>query len=143
MFRKSVVAILILLYSASAIGMPLHFHYCRGELKHVTLFLKMECHEVTSEQISPNCCKKAQTLCESGPSWNNCCDDDTRWIQDNLPAICSKSPDPVIIAPATSTLPNLSISDELALAPFNTGLCEFIPLETPRYLAHCALIFYG
>jgi hypothetical protein len=146
--RRFLVAILVLLYSASAIGVPLHFHYCRGELKHVTLLVKMECHVPESGMAGHACCQKEYTQCGNAlQSFNTCCNDATRWLQDHAPAVCPKDhagdiqtksgTDDIAVEHRIAPVPQITISDLLLRTESDTGD------KAPRYLRFCALIYYG
>jgi hypothetical protein len=144
MFRKSAVVILILLYSASAIGVPLHFHYCRGELKHITFFVKMECHEPGADQAVHACCQgmKAETC--SGHTLNNCCDDATQWIQDNLPAICAKNTeDQTNIAQVAVIRLDQTFESKAVYTAGKPSEDVKNNIGIPLYVLQCALIYYG
>jgi len=142
--RKIVVGLLILLYSASAIGLPLHFHYCKGVLKHVTLFVKMTCHELELERTAHACCK-SHTQCSAGPTMNTCCDDATEWIQDSIPAILARDVEFDLtllvnaVAPSSAKSLNTVITQEV----FGPGPDAGPPPGPPIYLLTCSLIYYG
>lgn len=143
MVRKFVVSVLVLLYSASAIGLPLHFHYCGGELKHVTLFVKMSCHEPEQEQDPHACCKNKAAQCHAGLTMNSCCDDATEWIQDNVPAVQARALDlvlyPISYAVAIPVLN--SLHSEMEPGVYSDDADP--PPGLPFYLLACALIYYG
>lgn len=142
MYRKSLVAALMLLYSASAIGVPLHFHYCQGELKHVSFLLKMECHDIGSESTGHACCQKAQLHCGSGHTLNSCCDDATQWLQEDISALCAKSELDLSGDWSTPTCPcslqNICTDSGVSIS---NGSSE--SGSNPLYLIQCAFIFYG
>lgn len=143
MLRKSLVAALILLYSATAIGVPLHFHYCRGELKHVSFLLKMECHVPETGTAEHACCKTTKPQCGNGQTLNSCCDDATQWIQDDLPAICAKS-DLDQLSGLTAMIPASVPTIEYALHHILPSTDhDFQQVHPPLYLLQCAFIFYG
>ena len=144
MLRKTLVATLTLLYSATAIGMPLHFHYCRGELKHITVLVKMECHVPNPVKSDHTCCKSIKPHCEATYALNNCCDDATQWIQDDIPALCLKNSEfeDISFAQAVdNTLPGLS---DLSETNQSAELFKEPSYhKSPLYLLQCSLIYYG
>lgn len=142
MYRKSLVAALMLLYSASAIGIPMHFHYCQGELKHVSFLLKMECHDPGTGQTDPACCQTSRSHCASGQTLNSCCDDATQWIQDDLPAICAKS-DLDLDGDLFITAMASDLSDPYGVIIDTGSDASIRNIGRPLYLMQCALIFYG
>jgi hypothetical protein len=142
MIRRSLVSALILLYSLATIGMPLHFHYCRGELKHVTLLVKLECHVPQQAIAGHACCKAAMPTCESKHRLNNCCDDSTQWIQDEIPALCPKHADFEDVSAPTITYPKYD--DTERLLNISTPSVDYRSARPQSlYLLQCAFIFYG
>jgi len=144
MVRKSIVSALLLLYSLTAIGVPLHLHYCRGELKHVTLFVKAGCHEMPKEQVARACCKEKQPHCAIGQAHNQCCSDDTQWLQEDLPVIVAE------YIQLTIDLDDLNPGVHEILSEESMHRMDPIPeiqyppgADIPLYLVHCSLIFYG
>jgi hypothetical protein len=124
-------------------GVPLHFHYCRGELKHVTFLVKMYCHMPENADAPTGCCKKKTQQCAVGVVLQDCCDDATQWLQENLPAVCIKSNvsdlqgcDPAFVT--GMSFGQLTVDNAIAVSTF-----EAIPPDTPLYLLQCALIYYG
>lgn len=145
MVRKSLVAVLILLYSASTIGMPLHFHYCKGELRHVSLLVKISCHDAEESQEVHACCKtnQAAATCHVSPSMKSCCDDATQWVQDKLPAILAKDLE-VELSPAISAVAiEVSVLFVTTAAQQEVNTEEDPPPGPPIYLRDCSLIYYG
>lgn len=142
MYRKSLVVALVLLYSASAIGVPMHFHYCQGELKHVSFLVKMECDEPGTVSTDHACCQTAKSHCATSQTLNSCCDDATQWLQDDLPAICAKSDldlnGDLFITALSSDFPDPYAVSVSVVSDASTRL-----IPRPLYLMQCALIFYG
>jgi hypothetical protein len=142
MLRKSLVAVLLALYSLSAIGMPLHFHYCKGELKHVTLLVQKGCH--VEEAPVHACCKGSKPHCDATDGQNSCCDDDIHWLQDNEPTVCASAlafQDLSEVQIGISTLPEIDeiTKEQVCSADFNPGHGS----DPPLFLLHCSLIYYG
>lgn len=142
MLRKSLVAILILLYSATAIGVPLHLHYCQGELMHITVLVKVECGEPETGMEDQGCCQNKKPNCHSGNTLNNCCDDATQWLQDDLLAICQKSIDgdtPTVVKSAiVHNNATIIIQDSPSVYP-----ALLTSSGPPLYIFQCALVYYG
>ena len=144
MLRRLLVSVLTLLYSAATIGMPLHFHYCRGELKHVSVLLKLDCHDTEQSEAGHACCKTPKPHCESKRALNTCCDDSTQWVQDEMLALNVKSSES-----ETSEIPEVlscgvSAWSEQAgqNASLRASMDEYVQ-PPPLYLLQCSLIFYG
>lgn len=143
MIRRSLVTALTLLYSLTAIGMPLHFHYCRGELKHVSVLVKMECHVPDQTMVGQTCCKSVKPHCEAKHSLNNCCDDATQWIQDDVPALCAKGFefDDVDALYAVNVVAGHTVQPQAVQGlPQVETVSDHSP---PLYLLQCSFIFYG
>jgi hypothetical protein len=144
MLKRALISVLVLLYSLTAIGMPLHFHYCKGELQHITLILRMDCHEQEPVE-GQSCCKPTTAHCPESLAVNACCSDATQWLHEEVPAICSAN-----ILPEEGP-DGYAVAHILTIAGHTpSGGSDMIPREPqspgpdiPLYVAHCALIFYG
>jgi hypothetical protein len=143
MLRKSAVSLLLFLYSLSAIGMPMHFHYCKGELKHVTLFVQKGCHPEPAPTSDHACCKSLNSHCDLGDVRDNCCDNSTEWLQDNAPTVCAKAfvlqdtPDKELVILSFCDTETI-YSDQIARDDTET----IHGSDPPLYLLHCSLIYY-
>jgi len=144
MIRGLLVTILISAYGLATIGLPLHFHYCRGQLKHVTMFIRMECHEQEGPVSEHACCDARPMICEIGHANNHCCQDATKWLHENIPAPCAQNP---VFKGVNWDLPkpvafdsDLQIGDSCVPREKHTALLTNGP---PLYLTQCAFIFYG
>jgi len=147
MLRQLLVLVILTIYSASAIGVPLHYHYCQGELQHVSVFTQVECdshekHQKEVEKAPEACCISTQSA-HCGIDDPECCDDESDLIQldDEAAAIllpfsldvemCSTSAQVVPIPAITSK----ALLGYNANAPPNAG---------PKiYLTNCSFVFYG
>ena len=116
------VLVLLTLYSGAAIGVPLHSHYCGGELQHVTLFTQMECddHEDMHAHVEKpqSCCTKGLTTqCEaSNDNHDGCCDDQSEFLQldENAAVFVIVNGDILnAIAVEFVELPSISLKEEL------------------------------
>ena len=140
MLRKVLVSSLILLYSLSVIGVPLHFHYCRGELKHVSLVVRKGCQgEDMHKVMARDCCKKTKPQCTKG----KCCNDATEWAQENIPAVVQK-----LVFKAPMTLRSAEQVAESHLTEYTYQQpaprdMEALAESPPLYLLKCSLIYYG
>ena len=139
---------MLTVYSASAIGVPLHYHYCKGELQHITLFTQKECdsHEEHEKEVekSPFSCCLANTSDHCGMAdESDCCDDESDLIQldDEAAAI---SVLPFFDAELSSVAVNfdfISIQVDKDVIGYNA---HAPPLTGPKiYLANCSFVFYG
>ena len=148
MIRKATVLLLLTLYSAVAIGVPLHYHYCGGELQHITLFAAKECesHDDTHVKVEDAlvCCQDQEiSHCNDGVSVPDCCDDETEILQLNervaaLVFLQDMYSD-VIGVCEFNELPTVQLEEEP-----DYDLIRGLPVATVQtYLEHCSLIFYG
>ncbi len=148
MLRKMLVLAMLTVYSASAVGVPLHYHYCKGELQHITLFTQKECdshekHEEEAEKSPFACCLSASADHCGMVDDPDCCDDESDLIQldDEM---------------AAAIMP-FNVDNEFCAATFNpleeTSVCHHteagFDAHAPPvpaislYLAHCSFVFYG
>jgi len=146
------VLVLLTLYSVVAIGVPLHYHYCEGELQHITLFAAKECesHEDAHHDVSDNaeeptaCCQgKSPTHCNEAVSIPDCCDDETELLQldESVAALIllQSNYTDAIVACEFTELPSVSQKEEVRGDP----VCVIRPKPVSTWLEHCSLIFYG
>jgi hypothetical protein len=142
MFRSILVTILISAYGLATIGLPLHFHYCRGELKHVTMFVRMGCHEQEHQTFAHGCCE-SKPQCEPGHLNNHCCQDATKWLHEDNPAVIAQNltfntPGCEMVSAVIN--PDLRLSESKSPRQTHHVLATTGP---PLYLMQCAFIFYG
>jgi hypothetical protein len=148
MMRKISVLVLLTLYSAVAIGVPLHYHYCGGELQHITLFAPKECesHDVAHKKVEEPqaCCQgKAISHCNDETSGPDCCEDQTELLQldDRVAALVllqGKYADAIVVC-EFAELPSIQQKEAV-----NSDITYVQPPPLVQsYLEHCSLIFYG
>ncbi len=148
MIRRITVLVLLALYSAVAIGVPLHYHYCEGELQHISIFAPKECesHDDTHEKIAEplTCCQgNLPTHCGEAVTIPDCCDDETELLQldETVTAIVFLQGHytDAIVACEFAELPAVQQKED---APGD--LVQVLrPKPILPYLEHCSLIFYG
>ncbi len=136
-----IVSALILLYGGSTAGIPVHFHYCKGELKHVKILFKTGCHDKSDDPEPDAGCCISTKACQDPGTNATCCSDATEWNHENEDAVPP---------PATDLVPALQdVRWSGAIAPAGSGLqVAHAPGEgsansPPIYILSCALIFYG
>ena len=148
MMRKITVLVMLTLYSAVAIGVPLHYHYCGGELQHITLFTAKECasHDDSHQKAEdPQACCQGKTIshCSDAVSIPDCCDDQTEFLQfdESVTALVFLQGNytDAIIACEFAELPSILQNED---APGETVHVDR-PKPVQPYLEHCSLIFYG
>ena len=148
MLKQITVSALILLYSLSVIGMPLHFHYCMGNLQHVSLLVKKGCHESDGAVRHHGCCDQKPVCHQSEPGevmgMDNCCDDATEWLHEELSAVCAWTQTNTLLQ---TTLPvvisHVLLISEEQTTPASENRQDLPPPGAPLYKLHCALIFYS
>jgi hypothetical protein len=121
---------------------PLHLHFCEGELQHITVLIRMEGCASETGKDEPGCCKNKRRPCNNELSRNSCCDDATQWLQDDLAAICLTN---VHGDEVVSTLS--AVSPESVVVPLHDSPSVYPDLLTssgpPLYIFQCALVYYG
>ena len=143
MARQLFVSVLLGLYCLSAIGVPLHLHYCRGELQNISLFVRSGCAEMPEAQAH-KCCNELPAQCATEHAKNHCCDNDTRWLKEDVPVVCTELSIPgskVVAAPLATSEVTLPQGD--AYVSYATAHRYPPGNAPPSYLLHCALIFYS
>lgn len=148
MMRKITVLVLLTLYSAVAVGVPLHYHYCEGELQHISFFAPKECesHEDTHEKAAEPlacCLGQISSHCNETASVPDCCDDETELLQFDetvtaLVFIQGHYMD-AIVACEFAELPAVHQKVDAPGDPVHV----LRPKPILPYLEHCSLIFYG
>lgn len=143
---------LLTLYSAAVMGVPLHYHYCGGELQHITLFVQKECdshgeeeHEKHEESPFSCCLGKEVSHCgtTSDTSEGDCCDNEADFMQYDHDV--SVQSDPLSFdTHATAAAASADLLNLAASAGVLQNLANGPPLiQAKIYLAICSLVFYG
>lgn len=143
MFRPVMSYALTFLILLSQVGLPLHFHYCKGMLESVSLFFKKACDD-HQEQIAdlPACCQKIQAK-HCSEEDNNCCDDQVKVLTqditsiapqllqwESIPFVCTPA-----VVPTATVLVKVNSPSALVTPGSGSG--------PPIYILHQALIFYA
>lgn len=141
MFRPALSYVLVSLILVSQIGLPVHFHYCKGLLESVTLLVNPGCDDHQEVSDLPACCKKVEAShCNS--SKDDCCDDQVVVLTQDITSLTPhllkwtdisfvSDPVPTVITPA--------------LPCHQTRQREMNEKDTgpPIYILHRALLFYA
>ena len=145
--KQLLVLGLVMIYSVSAVGVPLHFHYCKGDLEHISLLFQKECsdHDEESKRIGESpfaCCLKGKVSCESSNEKGDCCDDETELLQLDedavQPLVDVKSLMAVVAFPQVTehaVYGEETVIEPRAHSPPDTG--------PPIYVLNCSFVFYG
>lgn len=136
------LAFLILL---GQVGLPMHFHYCKGMLASVSFFMKSVCddHEEDVARL-PVCCRKTTTTsnsCDRGKE--GCCDDRTTILSQDLtsllPKLFSDALDLHPVEPVFFALHKAPLQDSTPCAAFRVSSDHGPPL----FIRHQALLLYA
>jgi hypothetical protein len=140
MMRPLFSSVMIALILVSQVGVPLHYHFCKGALESVSLFFKKECDDHAVMADVPPCCRKfIKPHCENEKK--DCCRDQVKVLSQDLrstvPAI------PVLTEVMSISLPVLAevIADSNPSSPI---LAHQIGTDSgpPVYVRYHALLFY-
>ena len=137
----------VFVYSLSVIGMPLHYHYCKGELQHVTAFTQKECESHESKKQSPFACclKSGEKHCDMALDAEepDCCSDQSKWVQLDELAVAE-----FVKVQLHNYLGLLNIYHSYTF--LREAGASGVPVErgppvpaVARYIYHCSLVFYG
>lgn len=79
MFRPVMAYVLTAVVLLVQTGLPLHFHYCKGALESISVFITSGCDDHEEVVALKDCCKKLpeNTCTREG---GDCCDDQTRYF---------------------------------------------------------------
>ncbi len=143
MLRRTFSFGLTFLILLSQVGVPMHFHYCKGALESVSILIKKTCNDADMAVAGmPACCKKFYAKqCEKKN--NGCCHDQVKVFNQDLtsvvpgylywmPALMANH-QPLLKAPGIITL---TIS---AFSP-NSNVSDSGP---PIYIRFHSLIYYA
>ena len=141
MVRRVISYVLASLILLSQVGLPLHFHYCKGILESVALVFNPGCDDHEELANLPSCCKKELTLqCDKGD--DDCCDDEVVVLTQDITSITphfAKWIDFVFEAAP-------KVIDETLSSPQSTKdviINSIADTGPPIYILHQALIFYA
>lgn len=145
--KRLLVIGLVMVYSISAVGVPLHYHYCKGDLEHVTLLVQKECsdHDEEPKRLVDSpfaCCLKGKMSCESSTEKGDCCDDQAEFLQldeDAIQVFVDLTELTQFVTSAEAV--DIAVSDrEMLVEPCANGPPDYGP---PVYLLNCSFMFYG
>ena len=143
MFRPVMSYALTFLILLSQVGLPLHFHYCKGMLESVSLIFKKACDD-HQEQIAdlPSCCQKLETRhCTEAD--DKCCHDQVKVLTQDItsiaPQLLQLESIPVDFIPPVAPSATVAVKVNLPSAPVTPGSDSGPPI----YILHQALIFYA
>lgn len=145
LYRQTIVAFLLSMYGLAAVGMPVHYHTCNGDLKHISLFGDKEvCTGHTEATHSrPACCADGFMAdhCSTPEVDQACCQVKSEWHKVDTPVILNDSGD---VLPTLADCPGFDRHVPPADVQPVHSETPFLSSPVPdRYLMHCALIFYG
>jgi hypothetical protein len=70
----------------SQVGLPMHFHYCKGSLESVSILFRNNCDDEVAVAKVPDCCKKyVQNHCKKED--NGCCHDNVKVLNQDLTSL--------------------------------------------------------
>lgn len=143
MLRPIMSYALTFLILLSQVGLPLHFHYCKGMLESVSLIFKKACDD-HQEQIAdlPACCQKMEVRhCTEAD--DKCCHDQVKVLTQDITSIAPQILQwesipfvfiPSVAPPATVTI-KVNTPSVLVTPGSDSG--------PPIYILHKAFIFYA
>lgn len=127
----------------SQIGLPLHFHYCKGMLESVSLIFKQACDD-HQEQIAdlPSCCQKLEAR-HCAEANDKCCHDQVKVLTQEITSIAPQllqwESIQVDFTPLVAPSAAVAVKMNLSSAPVAPGSDSGPPI----YILHQALIFYA
>jgi|WetSurMetagenome_2_1015567.scaffolds.fasta_scaffold359469_1 hypothetical protein len=142
MLRPIFSYVLTSLILLSQVGLPMHFHYCKGALESVSVLFKQECND---DQVAmakmPSCCQKfLKKHCEQN---KDCCHDQVKVISQDLTSVL---PGLVHWTPIISELNNPLIQTpgivSLTISPFSLH-SNGTDSGPPIYIRFHSLIYYA
>ena len=68
------------------VGVPMHYHYCKGSLESVSILFRNNCDDELAMAKMPDCCKKVyQKHCKKED--NGCCNDKVKVLSQDLTSV--------------------------------------------------------
>ena len=142
MLRHIFSYVLTSLILLSQVGVPMHYHYCKGSLESVSILFRDNCDEELALAKMPDCCKKVyQKHCKKED--NGCCHDKVKVLSQDL---TSTVPAPHVLTPVdfenndlvvkTATTETISASS----FAFQSTVSDSGP---PIYIRFHSLIYYA
>ena len=91
MVRPLFSYVLISLILTAQVGLPMHYHYCKGALESVSILFRNACEEEVAALNAKTCCQKtAKSHCTSEN--NGCCKDQVKVLNQDITSV---APNPV------------------------------------------------
>jgi len=142
MLRLVFSHVLIALILVSQVGVPMHFHYCKGALESVSILFSKACEDDKAIADMPECCKKLyQKHCSKDD--NGCCHDQVKVLNQDLTSL---APSFIQWMPIILENNNLEInfpgivSSTISLFSLNSDGSDSGP---PIYIRYHSLIYYA
>ena len=86
MVRPLFSYVLISLILTAQVGLPMHYHYCKGALESVSIFFKNACKEEIAVADAPGCCtKQERSHCKKEN--NGCCNDQVKVVNQDITSV--------------------------------------------------------
>ena len=141
MLRPIFSYVLTSLVLLSQVGVPLHYHYCKGSLESVSILFRNNCEDDMAVAKAPDCCKKL-VLDHCKKENNGCCNDKVKVLNQDLTSILP------VFQQWTAT--ELVISDSIVLNPATESIAD-LPFDfqhsgdsgPPIYIRFHSLIYYA
>lgn|SRR5690606_19679568 len=141
MVRKSAAWILTSFVLLAQVGLPLHFHYCKGILEGVAVFFNPGCDEHEMIADLPACCA-ADLGTDCSRDGGDCCDDRVEVFTQDITSLkpsFEKWNDLAVIAPKTATVVLLaSVRNE---GPVLVNIPQ--SNAPPAYILYHSLVYYA
>jgi hypothetical protein len=125
----------------SQVGLPMHYHYCKGALESVSILFRNNCNDELAVAKVPDCCKKyMQNHCKKEN--NGCCHDKVKVLNQDLTSLLPvfyqwstlemEITNPIILTPASESI-----------AVSSSGFQHSGDSGPPIYIRFHSLIFYA
>jgi len=143
MLRPIFSYVLTSLILLSQVGLPMHYHYCKGALESVSILFKNACEDdAVAMAKMPKCCQKFyKNHCEKENK--GCCHDQVKVISQDLTSVM---PGVIHLIPFISALNNQIIeTQEIVTSTISPLSLHSIETDSgpPIYLRFHSLIYYA
>lgn len=142
MLRHIFSYVLTSLILLSQVGVPMHYHYCKGSLESVSILFSDNCDDELATAKMPDCCKKVyQKHCKKEA--NGCCDDKVKVLTQDLtstvPVFHVLTAGDIVHYDSVNKTP---ITENIPVSPFSfqNTLSDSGP---PIYIRFHSLIYYA
>jgi len=137
LFSYALTALILL----SQVGVPMHYHYCKGTLESVSILFRNNCEDEIAVTKAPDCCKKyVRDHCKKEN--NGCCHDKVKVLNQDLTSLLPvfhqwstvemEISNPFILTP---------VSEWVAVSPFSYQ--HGVDSGPPIYIRFHSLIYYA